>query len=87
MAMTTKLYRCAACGSTQVEVRRTETEGMVYRCQACRAVRCEGMPAADLAVANRISVFGGSEEELRSLRRKYRNLDMTAWTAESKLSI
>ena len=45
------------------------------------------MPAADLAAVNRIVTLGGHSEELERLRRQYKNLDITSWSAENRLQV
>lgn len=82
MAMVTKMVRCAACGSTHV----VKEQGLV-RCKDCGAKLAHGMPAADLEQINRIQLMGGSEEVLKALRNKYRNLDISTWTRDSRLQV
>ena len=82
MAMVTKMVRCAACGSTHV----METEGL-FCCKECGANLEKSMPAADLEQINRIQLMGGSEEVLKALRNKYRNLDISTWTRDSRLQV
>ena len=43
------------------------------------------MPESDLAKISRINLTGISKEELVELRSKYRNLEITTWTNQTKL--
>ena len=68
MALVTKMNRCAVCGSGQISLM---ADGKYYHCEACGATSNHTMPAADLAKVDRISLMGGSTEEIEALRHRY----------------
>ena len=82
MALVTKTIRCAVCGSSAVTF-----DGKNYICAECGTTSAQAMPAADLAAVNRIVTLGGHSEELERLRRQYKNLDITSWSAENRLQV
>ena len=43
------------------------------------------MPAADLALINRIAALGDLKGEMPELRKRYPRLDMTTWTRENRV--
>jgi len=45
------------------------------------------MPAADLAKVDRISLMGGSTEEIEALRHRYPRLGLTTWTKENRVQL
>jgi len=76
MALVTKMNRCAVCGSSQISLM---ADGKYYHCEACGATSNHTMPAADLAKVDRISLMGGSTEEIEALRHRYPRLGLTTW--------
>ena len=64
MALVTKMNRCAVCGSSQISLM---ADGKYYHCEACGATSNHTMPAADLAKVDRISLMGGSTEEISTV--------------------
>lgn len=84
MALVTKMNRCAVCGSSQISLM---TDGKYYHCEACGATSNHTMPAADLAKVDRISLMGGSTEEIAALRHRYPRLGLTTWTKENRVQL
>lgn len=84
MALVTKMNRCAACGSSQISLM---ADGKYYHCEACGATSNHTMPAADLAKVDRISLMGGSTEEIETLRHRYPRLGLTTWTKENRVQL
>ena len=73
MALVTKMNRCAVCGSSQISL--------------MAATSNHTMPAADLAKVDRISLMGGSTEEIEALRHRYPRLGLTTWTKENRVQL
>ena len=80
MALVTKMNRCAVCGSSQISMM---ADGKYYHC----ATSNHTMPAADLAKVDRISLMGGSTEEIEALRHRYPRLGLTTWTKENRVQL
>ena len=79
MALVTKMNRCAVCGSSQISLM---ADGKYYHCEACGATSNHTMPAVD-----RISLMGGSTEEIAALRHRYPRLGLTTWTKENRVQL
>ena len=45
------------------------------------------LAAADLAKVDRISLMGGSTEEIEALRHRYPRLGLTTWTKENRVQL
>ena len=45
------------------------------------------LAAADLAKVDRISLMGGSTEEIEALRNRYPRLGLTTWTKENRVQL
>ena len=45
------------------------------------------LAAADLAKVDRISLMGGSTEEIAALRHRYPRLGLTTWTKENRVQL
>ena len=45
------------------------------------------LAAADLAKVDRISLMGGSTEEIETLRHRYPRLGLTTWTKENRVQL
>ena len=84
MALVTKMNRCAVCGSSQISLM---ADGKYYHCEACGATSNHTMPAADLAKVDRISLMGGSTEEIAALRHRYPRLGLTPWTKANRVQL
>ena len=77
MALVTKMNRCAVCGSSQISLM---ADGKYYHCEACGATSNHTMP-------DRISLMGGSTEEIKALRHRYPRLGLTTWTKENRVQL
>ena len=82
MALISKMNRCAVCGSSTVVFNE---ESRTYHCASCGSAGANTMPAADLAVINRIAALGDLRGEMPELRKRYPRLDMTTWTRENRV--
>ena len=56
-----------------------------HRGCGCGSDCAHTMPAADLAVINRIAALGDLRGEMPELRKRYPRLDMTTWTRENRV--
>ena len=79
MALVTKMNRCAVCGSSQISLM---ADGKYYHCEACGATSNHTMAKVD-----RISLMGGSTEEIETLRHRYPRLGLTTWTKENRVQL
>ena len=59
----------------------------VFRRTSCGATSNHTMPAADLAKVDRISLMGGSTEEIEALRHRYPRPGLTTWTKENRVQL
>ena len=84
MALISKMNRCAVCGSSEVVF---DKESGMFHCPHCGEDRSEAMPAADLAVVNRIVALGDTDGKLEELRRRYPNLDITSWSRDKRVQM
>ena len=85
MALVTKMNRCAVCGSSQISLM---ADGKYYHwARACGATSNHTMPAADLAKVDRISLMGGSTEEIEALRHRYPCPGLTTDQGESGTAV
>ena len=82
MALISKMNRCAVCGSSTAVVNE---ESRTDPFAPCGSDCAHTMPAADLAVSNRIAALGDLRGEMPELRKRYPRLDMTTWTRENRV--
>ena len=82
MALITKMNRCAVCGSSAVAYNES---AHTYHCASCGSDCAHTMPAADLAIVNRIAALGDLRGEMADLRKRYPRLDVTTWTRENRV--
>lgn len=84
MAFVSRNRRCAICGSSEVTEIRTNG---IFSCRTCGGECDHLMDSSDLERVMRVQIFGGSDEEITSLRRRYPHLGIATWSAANKLEI
>ena len=82
MAIVMKTNRCPHCGSSEIETIHMSEH---FYCRRCGENCNHLMPAADVEHITRIALLGGSEEEISALHNRYRNLEITIWSAKNRL--